>query len=266
MIVERKTVARDILVSGRGLHSGVPVNVRILPGTEGIAFRSGATRVLAIPENVTDTTRCTRLGQVSTIEHLMAAFAGLGVTDAEVEVDAPELPALDGAAGVWISELLAARFEELPERTLPALFTRIYEKSDPVTVAIAHGEGDWKYIFDTGSRWPGVQTFEFHATRDSFATEVAPARTLVFEEEIELARAAGLGQGLDETTVLALGKEGYLNSAKFPDEPARHKLLDLIGDLYLTGVPIRHLNVVGERSGHAANVRAAEKLWRALNS
>ncbi|MBX7136177.1 MAG: UDP-3-O-acyl-N-acetylglucosamine deacetylase [Fimbriimonadaceae bacterium] len=265
MNVERKTVAGDFRVKGLGLHSGIPVEVRVAPGDGGIAFWQGGTRTPAIPANVADTTRCTRLGPVSTIEHLMAAFAGLGVTDAEVELDAPELPALDGAARVWVDEISAVGFTDLDPRELPSLYTRIYEKNDPVTVAISHGTGDWKYIFDTGERWPGRQTFEFHTDRDSFADEVAPARTLVFEEEIEMARAAGLGQGLDETTVLALGNSGYINEAKFPDEPARHKLLDLMGDLYLAGVPLRFLNVVAERSGHTANVRAAAKLWEAVH-
>ena len=92
----RKTLQSDVVMEGLGLHSGIPVKVHIYPGDQGIAFRRGDERVLAKPENVTDTTRCTTLGPVSTIEHLMSAFAGLEITDAEVEVDAPELPGLDG--------------------------------------------------------------------------------------------------------------------------------------------------------------------------
>lgn len=191
----------------------------------------------------------------------MSALAGLEVTDAEIELDAPELPALDGSGREWVRLFEGAGISGLPEQTLPDLFGRVFEKSDGVTIAIARGQGHWRYRFDTGHRWPGVQEIDLYLDPGVYVRELASARTLVFEEEIELARSAGLGKGLDETSVLGIGQSGYLNEARYPDEPARHKMLDLIGDLYLAGIPIRQLDVSAELSGHAANVRAARKLW-----
>jgi UDP-3-O-acyl-N-acetylglucosamine deacetylase len=263
MIVQRQTLRDFAIFSGRGLHTGVPVTVKVHPGDQGIAFRLGSDRIPAEPNQVTDTTRCTRLGPVSTIEHLMSAFAALAITDAEVELDAPELPALDGASRVWFQGLQAAGSESLTPREIQLPFARTFHKEGAATVAIAQGDGKWKYIFDTGVRWPQHQEFTFDAATDDYESQIAPARTFAFEEELEFVRAAGLGQGLDETSALVLGAADYVNPPKFPDEPVRHKLLDLIGDLYLAGVPVSALNVVAERSGHTANVAAAAKLWHA---
>lgn len=259
----RMTLASTARFEGRGLHSGVTVEVGVHPGEQGIAFRLGADRIPARPDQITDTTRCTRLGPISTIEHLMSAFAGLGVTDAEVEIDAPELPALDGASKRWCDGLREAGFTDLAPDEVRLPFARIFEKSASASIAIGQGRGSWRYTFDGGTRFPKRQEVTFEAATDDYEATVAPARTLVFEDEIEAARMAGLGRGLDEHTVLVLGPEGYVNPERFPDEPARHKLLDLIGDLYLAGVPIGLLNVTAERSGHRANVAAAQKLWEA---
>src|SRR5438128_1883087 len=98
MTFPRKTLADELVFEGAGLHSGEAVRVRVLPGEKGIWFSTRSERVEAKAANVTDTTRCTRLGTISTVEHLMSAFAGSGITDAEVVLDFPELPALDGAS------------------------------------------------------------------------------------------------------------------------------------------------------------------------
>lgn len=194
----------------------------------------------------------------------MSALAGLEITDADVEVDAPELPALDGASAAFCDGLLAAGSTVIGEAELEGPFARVYEKGEGFEVAISQGTGWWRYLFDTGERWPGRQDFEIHLDPESYRAHIAHARTFGFEEELHQLKAAGLAQGLDERSAFVLGHGGYLNPTLYPDEPARHKLLDLVGDLYLAGVPVRLLNVVAERSGHAANVRAAAKLAEAV--
>jgi UDP-3-O-acyl-N-acetylglucosamine deacetylase len=265
MIVQRKTLQRDVVFKGLGLHSGASVTATVRAASDGIWFRSGSDRLQAIPENVTDTARCTRLGPVSTIEHLMSALAGLEITDADIEVTGGELPGLDGSALPFFQPLLEAGLEALEETEIPPLFSRIFLQEDNgLKLAIAKGAGHWRYVFDLGERWPGCQSFELPSLPDGYADAVAGARTLVLSEEIEPARAMGLGRGLDETSVLIVGDSGYENDARFEDEPARHKLLDLIGDLYLAGIPIRFLNVVAEKTGHRANVKAAAMLRQAV--
>lgn len=264
MTFTRKTLARDVTFEGLGLHSGVPVTVTVRPGERGIFFRYGGTEWEAIPANVSDTSRCTRLGEISTIEHLMSAFCGLEITDAEVELTAPEMPALDGASGNYANGLLEGGFVEGAEVELPGLFTRVFVQKPSGKTAISAGTGHWRYEFETGERWPGSQIFEGNPIVEGYTDQIAPARTFGFEEELPMIRQAGLAKGLDETTALVLGTEGYLNAAKFDDEPVRHKMLDLLGDLYLAGVPARFLNVVAVRSGHTANVKAAGLLYQAV--
>lgn len=256
----RRSVATELRFEGRGLHSGSPVSVTIFPGDRGIAFRSGSARTLAIAENVSDTRRCTRLGDVSTIEHLMAAFACIGITDAEVEVVGGELPALDGSAAPYVEALLTGGMTQTGSEDLRLPFKRVYHHDGALQIAMAAGSGHWRYSFETGDRWPGSMVFESEDVVSDFRKHIAPARTIAFEEQVEQALAAGLGRGLDAESVVVMGQEGYVNAARFPDEPARHKLLDAIGDLYLSGIPPQFLNVTCVRSGHTAHVAAAHLL------
>lgn len=265
MIFTHKTLRAPAHFEGLGLHSGVPVKVTVHPGEDGIAFRYGGTRTVAHPANVTDTTRSTRLGEIGTVEHLMSALAGLEITDAEIELDAPELPGLDGSSDAYVKGLAAAGFETHGEFEVPALFTRVFlQEDDGTKLAIAKGAGHWRYVFTTPNRWPGEQAYESEDLIGIYPAEIAPSRTFAFAEEIPFIIEMGLGKGLDETSALILGIEGYKNEARFEDEPARHKLLDLMGDLYLAGVPVRALSVVAERSGHRANIHAAKMLADAI--
>ena len=136
----------------------------------------------------------------------------------------------------------------------------MYLVEGEVRIAVSKGFGHWKYDFECGDRWPHKQSFACELTKGGFAAELALARTFAFEEEVEPLRAAGLGRGLDLESALVLGTEGYINAARWPDEPARHKMLDLVGDLYLSGLPPFLLNVVAVGSGHRTNVAAAAKI------
>lgn len=256
---QRCTVKESARFEGRGLHSGEPTVVTVHPGEKGIAFRRGPSRWEARPENVTDTSRCTRLGEVSTIEHLMSALAGTGITDAEVEVEGDELPALDGCALAFVNGIQRVGTTGIGEKELHGPFERVFHIDGDVEIAIAKGTGHWRYEYELGERWPHSQHFAIESF-DNYTNEVAPARTFALEEEMEMVRKAGLGKGLDETTAFVIGKNAYINPTKFDDEPARHKMLDLVGDLYLSGIPPQLLNVVAQRSGHRTNVAAAMKL------
>lgn len=262
----RWTLKDSTTLEGRGLHSGEAVAVTLHPGKEGFVFRSGSERVAAVVENVTDTSRCTRLGSISTVEHVLSALAGMGVTDAEIEVAGGELPAAGGCSAPYVSLIQQTGLEECGSLEVSGPFERVYLKVDGAmtSYAMSLGEGYWRNVYELPGYDIGRQEFEMVWSPEIYAKEVAPARTLVLDREIEMARAAGLGQGLDEGSVLGIGTEGYLNEARFADEPVRHKLLDMIGDLALTGIPVAHLDVVGEWTGHKFNVDAAAKLASAV--
>jgi UDP-3-O-acyl-N-acetylglucosamine deacetylase len=260
MKVQRFTLAKPAIFEGLGLHSGVPVRVKVEAGDQGLRFHYGQDSWRATPDNVSDTRRCTRLGEISTIEHLMSALAGLEITDAEIVVTQPELPAMDGSAKPFWDGLQASGKASLGETEGPDLFNRVFMPMADANIAISTGTGHWSYDFLTGDRWPGEQRFETEDVVSNYGDRIAPARTFGFEEELPMIAAAGLAKGLDENSALVLGKHGYLNAARFPDEPVLHKILDCIGDLYLAGIPIRQLNVSASRTGHTANVAAAALL------
>ena len=196
----------------------------------------------------------------------MSALAACEITDAHVELTYPELPGLDGSAVLFMDALRECGTEELGTREMNDIYSRLFVQADDIKIAVGKGTGHWRFDFISGDRWPGEMTYESLGIIDEYQTQVAPARTTVFSEEIELVRAAGLGQGLDESSVLIIGEAGYENTARYADEPARHKLLDLIGDLYLSGVPIKYLNVVGYRSGHRRNVEMAKLIFDSCQS
>ena len=261
MTFQRKTVADKVKFLGLGLHTAEQVTVTIHPANAGIAFRSGVNRWQATPQNVTDTTRCTRLGEISTIEHLMSAFAGLEITDTEVEVEGGELPAMGGCSLGYVEGLNQVGFTDLEPVTHKPIFKRVFFQENAVKVAVGSGTGHWKFSFDMGDRWSEVQVFETADVVKDYVGQIAPARTFALEDELPMIAEHGLGKGLDEeSAIILVHPDAYRFPTRFPDEPARHKMLDLMGDLYLAGIPMRALNVVAERSGHRANVETARRL------
>ncbi len=260
----RRTVAANVRFEGLGLHSGVPVSVMVRPGNSGIVFYAGGEKVQAKPENVSETRRCTRIGPVSTIEHLMSALGGLEITDADIEVEGGECPGLDGSSVEYVRAFQNAGTQEIGTAQMDGLFTRVLHREGDLSMGIAKGSGHWRYAFMTGERWPGAQIYETKNIVADYPTQIAPARTIGFEEELPFIREMGLAKGLDLDKAIILGKEGYMTEPRFADEPARHKLLDGLGDLFLAGIPPSLLDVTMERTGHDAHVRTALRLSQSV--
>lgn len=249
---------------GLGLHSGEPVILTMHPGGDGIAFHYRGERIPAVPANITGTRRCTRLGPVSTIEHLMSALAGSQVTDIEISVSAPELPGCDGSALPYTRALLAAGLETLGTTPGPRLRHPVRYAHGATRLEARAGTGRWTCVYQLDERWPGTQALSVKLP-DDYPAQVSPARTVVLAEEIPAARAGRLGRGLGPADVVVIGSGAYEGPVRFRDEPVRHKLLDLVGDLYLTGAPPAHLDVTAYRSGHRANVRFAQAILDTLD-
>lgn len=261
----RKTPAASVTFQGKGLHSGEPSKATIHPYDGGLAFRFGTEIYPALAENVTDTRRSTSIGPCRTIEHVLSALAGLEFTDALIELEGcGELPALDGSSYEYVQGLNSVGCTEMGNAEAHRLFTRAYVIKDQAKVAVGAGNGHWRFLLEgEGGRWPQHQEAEI-LTLSDYPESVSKARTWVFEDQIEMARQAGLGLGLDESSCLILGLHGAVNEARQDNEPAAHKLLDLMGDLALTGIPLRFFNVSAEKSGHALHVEAALKVRREL--
>jgi UDP-3-O-acyl-N-acetylglucosamine deacetylase len=263
---DRRTVGGEIAFEGPGIHTGQVGKATVRPGEGGIMFYFGGEQLRAEPKNVSDTSmRTTRLGSVGMIEHLMSALGGLEITDADVEVEGVEMPILDGSAREYVSGLQSAGVVPLGKKRGVHLFSRVnVQGENQERIGISAGTGRWRFDWEREACWPGPLSREAHMP-DEYESCIASARTFCFEDELEHIRAAGLGKGGTPENTLVIGADGYLTPSRFDDEPPRHKLLDVVGDLMLAGIPARFLNVVAERSGHRLNVEAAARLMEVSN-
>ncbi|MFN7679153.1 MAG: UDP-3-O-acyl-N-acetylglucosamine deacetylase [Cyanobacteriota bacterium] len=242
------TLAAPVERQGVGLHSGATCRVRLQPSRrEGywVGWLASPAEGLwrLSPSQVVDTRLCTalRLGDrtLATVEHLLAALAGTGVSHAELWVDGGEIPLLDGSALPWVEAIAEAGLEALGPRQLrsiPEPITR--HRGESFAVAIPADQPRLAAAVDYPQAAIGRQLLTVALTPESFVAELAPARTFGFREQVDQLRAAGLIQGGALDNALVCDGEHWLNPPlRFADEPVRHKLLDLLGDLALVGLP-----------------------------
>jgi UDP-3-O-acyl N-acetylglucosamine deacetylase len=284
-MTRRRTLAAPVAVSGVGIHTGTHATVRVHPAApgEGVVFDVTAPgsrgQIPASVARVADTRRCTMLADESgenavlTVEHLLSAFAGLGVTDAVVEVTGAEMPIGDGSALFWADALRGAGFLDAPED--PAHSHRPeavapFALTAPVQVTGTNGAFAVAYpadrfratvaaVFD--HPLVGTQVARFDSATDDYAAAVAPARTFGFIEEVEALLAAGLARGGSFDNAVVVYPDRYSSELRFPDELARHKLLDLMGDLFLAGRgPLPPVEVFAVKPSHRLNVELAARL------
>lgn len=271
----QRTIARPAEVQGVGYLTGKTVHLRFRPapaGTGVVFVRTdlGAHACIAARvEEVTGTNRRTTLGRpplsVGLVEHVMAALAGLHIDNCYVEVDAPEPPGLDGSARAFVRALLGAGVVTLPERRAvwAAEQTVVVHGAD-ATLALhppTRDELRISYLLDYGLRSPiGWQICTVEITPTAFAREIAGCRTFLLEEEALALRAQGLGSRTQVSDLLVFGPRGPIeNRQRFGNEPARHKILDILGDLALLGHDLCG-HVVAYRSGHPLNVELVQAL------
>lgn len=261
------TLAGAVERSGVGLHSGATTRVR-LQASDRPGFHVGWLDAPELPllklepSQVSDTRLCTalRLDQrrLATVEHLLAALAGTGISQAQILVEGEEIPLLDGSALPWVEAIAEAGLQALGPRQPPPL------SSQPIT--ITQGSGFVMAVaaeaFSVGAaiEFPqaaiGRQLFSLALTPRSFIEEIAPARTFGFRDQVEALRQAGLIRGGALDNALVCDGDAWLNPPlRFAEEPVRHKLLDLIGDLALVGLPMAQ--VFAYRGSHGLHTALA---------
>ncbi len=268
----QKTLSQAVHVSGTGVHSGKQTHLNIKPAPEnhGIKFRRidlpGTQDIQALYKLVVDTSLATVLGTngaiVSTIEHLMAAFAGLGIDNALVEVDDYEIPIMDGSAGIFTRLFKSAGMKE---QTAPKHFLIVkkpIQVMDNDKSVIVHPEPCFKITCRIDFDHPliGRQEITFDRDKDDFEQDISRARTFGFIRDIELLKKFSLGKGGSLDNAIIIDKDKLLNKEglRYPDEFVRHKLLDSLGDFSLLGMPIQG-HIITQKSGHTLNHLFIEK-------
>lgn len=276
------TLASVARLSGRGLFLGEPVTCELHPAPpdHGIVFERTDTeqpvRIQALVTNVTGRARRTTLKgggvSVETIEHLMSAFAGLRIDNALVRIDGPELPAGDGSANAFVEAIGEAGIEtqDAARRYFRVREPITEEEGDAMIVALPHEQHDLQLLYelDYGDDRAFLrQVHTFGLRRDDYRREIAPSRTFSRLHEAKALWDAGMCQHLTPRDVLVIGDDGQPvdNSFRYANEPVRHKVLDLLGDLYLLGQPILG-RIVAYRSGHALNHRLVARMLDQLRS
>ena len=298
MSEKQRTLAREISLSGKGLHSGLNVNITFKPAPANHGYKFCRTDlpekpvIDALAENVTDTSRGTTLVQnnasVSTVEHVLAAFHGLRVDNALIEMDAPEVPIMGGASWSFVQAIREAGIVELKEERNYFVVKQkiVYSDEEHGVDLIVYPDDHFSInvLIDYNSRILGNQ-YAILDSVDDFEEKISRSRTFVFFHELEPLYKMGLIKGGDlDNAIVILEKEvtqeeidriarlfnrpgisthtaGILNNTelRYSNEPARHKLLDIMGDLALVGQPIKG-KVVATRPGHYANTRLARTM------
>lgn len=272
-MVRTHKVYRKAGFSGTGIHSGEPCGVTVSPSADpGIFFDLGGVIFPIGAADCDGTARGTRLvfpggKEILTVEHLLGTLAGLGIWSAVISVEGPEIPAMDGSGAVF-ADALARSICSGPDLA-PVDITREIAFGDPsrggFIAAIPSDSFDITCAIRYEATGVGCQIFEGTITSERFIEEIAPARTFVLSSEIEGIMKRGLGKGgaIDNVLVISDDTPPLKESLRIPDEPVRHKVLDLIGDLATLGVPIRG-RIVSYRAGHEMHLELARRIRRSL--
>ncbi|MDA8238988.1 MAG: UDP-3-O-acyl-N-acetylglucosamine deacetylase [Nitrospiraceae bacterium] len=267
----QRTIKNEVSFEGIGLHTGRHSKVVLKPASRdtGITFiRSDKNTVIkAHVGSVIDTAFATTIGQdgakIRTVEHIMAALAGLGIDNIVIDVAGPEIPILDGSSTELINILLRAGIAKQGKKR-PYLRIRrpiIFDDGNAKVAALPYDGRRITYSIYFNHYGFGEQRLSLEINEESFAREIAPARTFGFLKDIEYLRTNGLAKGGSLDNAIILGENGVLNSSglRFKDEFVRHKVLDSIGDLAILGFPI-YGHIIANRSGHSANIKFLKKL------
>ncbi len=266
--MQYQTTLRDtIAFEGAGLHTGAPARVRIHPAPAGHGLRFRVNDAVEFParaDYVVDTVRATVLGvgehRVSTVEHLLSALLGCGVDNALIAVDGGEIPVEDGSAKVFADAFDAVGLTTLHDaraRWIPTE-TRVFRDGDKLLVVAPASAFRVRMLVDYPAPI-GTQYVEAEIAPDTYRSEVAPNRTFGFLHEVEALVKRGLAQGGTLENAVVFGPDGPLAPLRSPTEPARHKILDLVGDFALLGA-YPQCEVIAVKSGHKLHCTAVREL------
>jgi UDP-3-O-[3-hydroxymyristoyl] N-acetylglucosamine deacetylase len=267
--IRQTTLRKAISFDGVGLHTGDRIEVRVSPAPTdaGIVFLADGVRIPARTENVVSTIMATTLGKdgavVSTVEHLLAAIAGMGIDNAIVETNGSEVPIADGSSRPFVERIQEAGVQELAHERAVILVRRPFSVRDGLKEATFWPAPAFRVSYSIDFAHPaiGEQRWDGVVGPGVFARELAAARTIGFLKDVEMLQASGLARGGSLENAVVLDDTRVLNpeGLRMPDEFVRHKVLDAIGDFALAGRPIvGHL--VAHRSGHDLNQRCVREL------
>lgn len=274
LAVNQTTISKPAAIKGVGLHTGVEVSLNLRPAPENTGYIFVRTDLddFEIPASVEYVSHCSyattlmRRGVVlSTCEHLLSALRGSGVDNCFIELDNIEIPILDGSSEDWVELISKTGLRELnaKRRTLKILKKVDFEEDGRRMSIEPSDKFEIECIIDFPHPFIRRQSFHFVMDNGSFGKQIASARTFGFTHEIEMLRKANLALGGSLDNAIVLTPDGMLNETplRFDDEFVRHKILDIIGDVALLGMPVQG-KITAEKSGHAVHAALMSKLLK----
>lgn len=272
-MTNQQTIAQPFSASGVGLHTGKAITVTVKPATgkEGRYFVR-----LDLPENpiipatvgaISRTQMSTELANgdatVQTVEHLLSALVGEGVDNARIEINGSEVPLLEGSAKTWVEKIQGVGLSDCDAEKTPPLTIQSpvwVQEKDAVIVAFPAEKSRFSYEIDFPLSAIGQQSYTWYPERETYGNAIAPARTFVLAQQVEALRQGGLIKGGTLENALVCDEKGWLNPPlRFANEPVRHKLLDLVGDLSLLGqLPLVH--IFAYKASHQLHTCLAQRL------
>ena len=277
--MKRKTIKNSVEILGIGLHKGEEIKLTLKPSENnderGIIFKridvSDKNNIIKVDyRNLFDLERGTNIRneddvKVHTIEHFLSSLSITGVTDILVEISGNELPILDGSSAGFVEKLLEAGIVELNEEIEPVVITEpvIFsdEKAGKYVMALPYDGFKMSYTIDFNHSFLKSQYYELEVNLENYMENIAKCRTFAFDYEIDFLKKNNLALGGSLENAVVVGAEGPLNpeGLRYPDEFVRHKILDIIGDLYVLGTPIK-AHIIAIKAGHYVNSRLTEMI------
>ena len=268
----QNTIKNEIFISGLGLHTGRKINMKLRPAQSntGVVFvrtDNGNVRIKASVGSVSDTTFATTLSsegvRIGTVEHLLAAFAGLKIDNVYVEIDGPEVPIMDGSSFPFVSRIIETG---IMKQTEAVSYLRILapivvtEGHSQIAITPYEGTRITYRLFYTHPAF-GEQKMGIDISTMQFINELAPARTFGFLRDVEMLKSRGLAQGGSLENAIVLGEKEVINGStlRFKNEFVRHKILDAVGDISLIGLPI-YGHIIANKSGHTLHIKLLKKI------
>ena len=278
--MNRKTIKNTVEISGIGLHKGEEIKLALKSNgqesdEQGIIFKrvdvAGKNNIVKVDyRNLFDLERGTNIRneddvKVHTIEHFLSALSVTGITDILVEISGNELPILDGSSAGFVEKLLEAEIVELESEIEPVVIKEpvIFsdEKAGKYVMALPYDNFKISYTIDFNHSFLKSQYFEIEVNLENYMENIARCRTFAFDYEIEFLKKNNLALGGSLENAVVVGADGPLNpeGLRYPDEFVRHKILDIVGDLYVLGRPLQ-AHIIAIKAGHYVNSKLTEMI------
>lgn len=262
----QKTIKEEISFSGIGVHSGKNNTIALKPSAidSGINFFSNNKKIELNINNVMSSQLCTKISKnnvsISTVEHLLSTLYGLEISNVDIHIEGDEIPIMDGCSYTFSEKLLLLVYNQNAQvKEINLTQNVIYKDKEKLIIAVPNDSLEINYFIDYENILPGFMNYKYLQSPENYLKNISKARTFGFFKDVDYLRSMGLALGADLQNTLVIDKEKYLSEPNYQNEPVRHKILDLIGDLSFAGAKL-NAKIFAYKTGHKEHLEFVKKL------